>query len=535
MDKYTLRIGIFNSNPVKTELEAITTIPRVTIESKEADHCTPNSYNLADILIVDTNMEPDIIDTIFATKAHYTRVILVVVDNHWDRVVEPHRFFDIWNINNEIILFRIEAFVNRFRDIMDAEVTNKQLNALIDSLPDLIWFKDINGAHIKVNDAFCKTVNKTKEQIKDRGHCYIWDLDPSEYEQGEYVCMETEDIVIEDQQTHLFDEIVKIGNEMRQLKTYKSAIIGRNGETIGTAGFAHDVTDIWNTHEEFKTLINNLPYPIMIVDKDFAFVSSNKPFQELFHYSEENHEGFDIHNFGSKFFNEDVAVAEQQTTTLRVCMDTGINRKYFDIQKKAIHDVFKQLTGYFYIFEDETAGHEYEQKLKALSQTDELTQIPNRQGIRSFYDMNLDRILKKNHTYAVFLLDLDYFKQYNDTYGHVEGDRVLRTFAQILTKVRDGNDLFVSRYGGEEFMVVAVNKTAQECEEIAASIMQNLADTAIPHSGSTVKDTVTVSIGIAYFNTLQDYQIAQSIEDADTALYHAKNTGRNRYTLNILQ
>lgn len=114
----------------------------------------------------------------------------------------------------------------------------------IDSVPDLIWFKDVRGAHLKVNNAFCSAVGKTKNDVQGRGHYYIWDLKQEEYEQGEYVCLETEEIVLREKKTRAFDEKVKSKHGLRQFKTYKSPIFDEDHQVVGTVGIAHDVTDL---------------------------------------------------------------------------------------------------------------------------------------------------------------------------------------------------------------------------------------------------------------------------------------------------
>ena len=99
------------------------------------------------------------------------------------------------------------ANVLRYRkEREDAVLNQKYLDTLIDNLPDLIWFKDARGSHLKVNHSFCQAVNKTKSQIEGRGHYYVWDLDPDEYANGEYVCLESEEIVLNKKETCLFDE-----------------------------------------------------------------------------------------------------------------------------------------------------------------------------------------------------------------------------------------------------------------------------------------------------------------------------------------
>lgn len=140
------------------------------------------------------------------------------------------------------------------------------LDALIDSVPDLIWFKDTRGAHLKVNDGFCQMVHKTKQQCEGRSHYYIWDIDPEEYQKGEFVCMESEEQVMQEKKTCVFDEKIKgLDGHMMQFRTYKSPIFDFDGTLLGTMGVAHDVTDWKNKSAELNVMLNTLREPAMVI------------------------------------------------------------------------------------------------------------------------------------------------------------------------------------------------------------------------------------------------------------------------------
>ena len=113
----------------------------------------------------------------------------------------------------------------------------------INMVPDLIWYKDIRGAHTEINDAFCSVVGKAKSDIRGRGHYYIWGLSEEEYQKGEFVCMETEQEVMESGKANVFDEqVLRQDKTLMQLKTYKAPIFDEDGTILGTVGVAHDVT-----------------------------------------------------------------------------------------------------------------------------------------------------------------------------------------------------------------------------------------------------------------------------------------------------
>ena len=123
----------------------------------------------------------------------------------------------------------------------DAWLWSMELQAVIDTSLDLIWFKGRFGEHWRVNNVFCDTVKKTKEEIRGKQHYYIWDLTPEEYKDGEYVCLETEQDVKEAGCTCSYREQVKGVDGMLELLTHKTPLYD-NGKFIGTVGVAKDIT-----------------------------------------------------------------------------------------------------------------------------------------------------------------------------------------------------------------------------------------------------------------------------------------------------
>ncbi len=341
-------------------------------------------------------------------------------------------------------------------------------------------------------------------------------------------------VVIEEQGTFLFDEKVKISDEMRQLKTYKTALIGRNGETIGTVGLARDVTDIWNTHAEFTALINHLPFPMMILNDKYEFVSANSKFDNIFE-TIDDFAKFDINDFGQKYFGQNISMQDKKDHIMQTRMASDRGVLSFSIEKSAIYDVFNELTGYFYIFDDITMQKEYEQKLRLISQTDELTGISNRIGIRKYFDANYKVAIENKIPVTVMMLDVDFFKNYNDTYGHVSGDNVLSIVGEILNSLTLDKNIFVARYGGEEFLLVALGKTFDESNKIALKIKAELSNRSIKHKSSPVLDIITASIGVAYYTNINDsISVSALVKTADDMLYEAKNTGRNKISSKVI-
>ena len=150
---------------------------------------------------------------------------------------------DIWlNDGPALARFYFSRVLARIAARKHAWMQETWLQATINTLPDLIWFKDMKGIHVDVNDAFCAAVAKEKAAVRGRDHYDIWDIPKEVYEATDYVCVETEDDVIAARKTCLFDEeVMKADGHLSKLKTYKTPIF--DGDTIiGTVGIARDVT-----------------------------------------------------------------------------------------------------------------------------------------------------------------------------------------------------------------------------------------------------------------------------------------------------
>jgi diguanylate cyclase (GGDEF)-like protein len=160
---------------------------------------------------------------------------------------------------------------------------------------------------------------------------------------------------------------------------------------------------------------------------------------------------------------------------------------------------------------------------------DALTGIYNRR----FMDDNLRRGIKSlsrsNGVLSVMMLDIDYFKKYNDAYGHKKGDACLITVAKTLSKTARMDDCVI-RYGGEEFVILLPNTDETGVGITAARLLKSVRSLGIPHKDSDIADHVTISIGATTVKVKLEHQYMDYIQRADEALYMSKNTGRDKYT-----
>jgi two-component system, cell cycle response regulator len=169
------------------------------------------------------------------------------------------------------------------------------------------------------------------------------------------------------------------------------------------------------------------------------------------------------------------------------------------------------------------------EKLQKLAVTDGLTSLYNSRYFYNQLELEVDRSTRYKHPLALLLIDVDHFKDYNDAYGHLEGDQVLVRFSQILKSCLRANDS-AYRYGGEEFTVILPETGAEEARTVAQRIRTALeAETFIPASGQAVSKTI--SIGVTEYAPMEG--MMSFVKRADEAMYLSKQNGRNRVSVLI--
>ena len=166
--------------------------------------------------------------------------------------------------------------------------------------------------------------------------------------------------------------------------------------------------------------------------------------------------------------------------------------------------------------------------LSTKNLTDQLTGVNNRKKLNQL--AGLYRRKGTPEFFGVLMIDIDFFKLYNDSYGHMAGDQVLKQVAKMLLDSVRSNDIVI-RYGGEEFLVLLTKVTDPIAQSICSRILQKLEKLQIPHKASKISDHITVSIGMCYQEEKNTFSLDKLIQQADRALYQSKEGGRNRTTV----
>lgn len=191
-------------------------------------------------------------------------------------------------------------------------------------------------------------------------------------------------------------------------------------------------------------------------------------------------------------------------------------------REKELLDITKQL-------------EEANARLKELASVDGLTGIGNRRYFEEMYEQEWRRAQREMSSLAVLMVDIDFFKRYNDNYGHQQGDECLKKVAAGIRDVLRRPADFLARYGGEEFVVVLPQTNMRGAKHMARTIKETIERMALPHKTSPINPYVTVSVGVAVgIPETIEMKKETLLQAADQALYQAKKSGRNQYKIEAL-
>lgn len=175
------------------------------------------------------------------------------------------------------------------------------------------------------------------------------------------------------------------------------------------------------------------------------------------------------------------------------------------------------------------------QQLSLLSQQDALTGLANRRYLDETLDNEWRRALRHETPLTIMMVDIDFFKPYNDTLGHLKGDQCLKDIATAISSIAARSGDLVARYGGEEFLLLFPMTNAQQAQIQVERLMNAIKKIAIVHPCSSVSPYVTISVGVATTIPRLNDSISAFVSRADHALYQAKTNGRDQYQIAVNQ
>ncbi len=286
----------------------------------------------ADLIIADLSCLdfPDALEVLIQNRSDETQIILLADKKQLQVLCGDSMVSDITDIwitplSDEEIRFRFSRWQQTCKMSKDFWQTNHYLEATINNIPNLVWYKDKDGVHEKVNDSFCRTVNKTKQQVEGQRHAYIWDV-----EQDDPACIESEHQVMSKKHTFVSEEIIKTGEGMRTLMTYKSPLYNLDGNVMGTVGVAIDVTqerayeqELIKKNRTLETIFTTIECGVMTHSLDGSrIVNINSAALKILGYESQKEledDGFDL--IASSVIEEDKSSLLNSIKTLKKAGD----------------------------------------------------------------------------------------------------------------------------------------------------------------------------------------------------------------------
>lgn len=274
---YSCRLRIYlTGHPCHTfeVLKKMPALENFTHIFSESDDPDATLTATADVIVADLSCMDirNTLQVLLPNRGNKTQLILLADKKQMqtlcaDPVLLLSEITDIWitPMSDEEVRFRFLRWQQTYKMSKDYWQTSHFLEATINNIPNLIWYKDKDGIHEKVNDSFCKTVNKTKQQVEGQRHAYIWDV-----EEDDPACIESEHQVMSKKRTFVSEEIIKTGDGMRTLMTYKSPLYNLDNSVMGTVGVAIDVTqerayeqELVKKSQTLETIFTNIECGVM--------------------------------------------------------------------------------------------------------------------------------------------------------------------------------------------------------------------------------------------------------------------------------
>ncbi|MCX7821756.1 MAG: sensor domain-containing diguanylate cyclase [Brevinematales bacterium] len=271
-----------------------------------------------------------------------------------------------------------------------------------------------------------------------------------------------------------------------------------------------------------------IPTPIFLKDKNLNFENCNEAFEDLFDIKKEALKKI---KDNSIFDNKIKEIIDEKEKELKM----DIKPLEFEIESDEKSLIFKiipiridnEMNGYVCSVIDISEQKKYQRLLERLAIKDELTGLYNRRGLSDFIEREWKNAIRQKQPISILMIDVDNFKSYNDNYGHVAGDKCLKSIAETMLKNTFRPSDIVARVGGEEFIVILPNTNFQGGLIVAERIRQGIFNLQIFHINSNF-GVITVSIGLSTSVPGKFEKYEELIEDADKNLYIAKAKGKNR-------
>jgi diguanylate cyclase (GGDEF)-like protein/PAS domain S-box-containing protein len=403
------------------------------------------------------------------------------------------------------------------------------LRAMLDNSPYRAWLKDAEGRFLAVNEQFAQSCGK--QSVADVVGKTDIEIMPGllaeKYRADDQIVMAMR------QQKYAEEKIIDHGKE-KWFGTFKTPILDDHGKVIGTTGFSRDITERKWAEEQLRLtakIFESSHDSIVITDTTGSIISANPAFAEITGYSAEEVIGknpriLNSGRQGKEFY------AEMWNSLQRIGYWNGEvwNRRKDGagyagrLSINALRDEAGKITHYIGVTSDITEYKAAQERIRNLAYFDQLTGLPNRSLLRDRVTQLMASAQRDKQEFSVLFIDLDNFKNVNDSLGHHAGDLLLQSVAERLRgSVREVDT--VARLGGDEFVVVLPEVGVEGAQQVARKIIGQIANSYFIESHDLM---VTTSMGISTFPK-DALDMESLLKHADTALYRAKAKGKNDY------
>lgn len=301
--------------------------------------------------------------------------------------------------------------------------------------------------------------------------------------------------------------------------------------------YVENLKEVRFKSSQLNSLISNLNSGIVFEDKDRKLILVNQKFLDIFnlYMDPKNLIGTDSTKFAKSISNmlmEDYYVNDINSLVenKEILLNEELHLKNGKVLERDFIPIFSdnKYMGQFWNLRDVTDKKLVEEKLKELSRIDGLTGIPNRRTFDETLENEWQRCIRMRASISLIMIDIDNFKLYNDTYGHINGDKCLIKVAKSLENIVKRSGDLAARYGGEEFAIILPATDKDGALHIAEKIRNEIYNLKIPHKSSKTSQYVTISLGVSTMKADSTSSHLELIKRSDKGLYTSKDRGRNR-------
>lgn len=408
------------------------------------------------------------------------------------------------------------------------ELTENILDTIFNNSFNSIVLLDKDSKILKINDTSLKILNQKESSIiGEKLSSLSWWKDSCKKNIDLEISMASKGTNLQNKKTFIDSN----GEEIFMDFSY-TPIFNDNNEVIYIACEGHDITQAELTRKSLEQYVKivNENILISIADKDGFIIDLSDAYSKFTGYSKKELIG-KKHNIFKHPENDDYIFRELWETILKGRIWKGEHQNVkkdgsmFWVENSITPNLDEDgnILGFTSIYNDITDKKE----ISKLLITDYLTKIHNRRHFNTTFDIELKRSKRDSKNIIFMILDIDYFKQYNDTYGHDAGDKALHEVAQALKYTLKRSHDFVFRLGGEEFGIITSGIDLEGIEVLSKYLRESIEHLEIEHKESKVNDFLTISIGVKMVESTSTLSQKEIYQLADKALYKAKNQGRN--------